>query len=61
MQDPPVVIDGENIKVLERANLSGLTISNDLTWNTHISEAIKKASKRLYFSHPAEKGQCVRD
>ena len=27
----------------------GLTISNDLTWNAHITEIIKKASKRLYF------------
>ena len=27
----------------------GLTISNDLTWNAHITEIIKKASKRPYF------------
>ena len=46
---PPVVIDGVNIKVVESAKLLGLTISNDLTWNTHITEVIKKASKRLYF------------
>ena len=46
---PPVVIDGVNIKVVESAKLLGLTISNDLTWNAHITEAIKKASKRLYF------------
>ena len=46
---PPVVIDGVNIKVVESAKLLGLTISNDLTWNAHITEVIKKASKRLYF------------
>ena len=31
------------------AKLLGLTISSNLTWNEHISEVIKKASKRLYF------------
>ena len=46
---PPEVIDGLNIKVVESAKLLGLTISNDLTWNTHLTEVIKKASKRLYF------------
>ena len=46
---PPVVIDGVNIKVVESAKLLGLTISNDLNWNTHITEVIKKAYKQLYF------------
>ena len=45
----PVVIDGENIKVVERAKHLGFTISKDPTWNAHRSEVIKKASKRLYF------------
>ena len=31
------------------AKLLGLTISSNLTWNEHISDVIKKASKRLYF------------
>jgi len=29
--------------------LLGLTIANDLTWNDHVTEITKKASKRLYF------------
>ena len=34
---------------VESAKLLGLTTSNDLTWNAHITEVIKKASKQLYF------------
>ena len=29
--------------------LLGLTIRNNLTWNAHIDEVIKKVGKRLYF------------
>ena len=46
---PPVVIGGECIKVVTDAKLLGVTISSDLSWNTHITEVIKKAAKRLYF------------
>ena len=43
-----IVVDD---KELERtsARLLGLIISSNLTWNEHISDVIKKASKRLYF------------
>ena len=34
---------------MQNSWLLGLTISNDLTWNAHITEVTKKASKRLYF------------
>ena len=27
----------------------GVTITSDLSWNEHINETVKKASKRLYF------------
>ena len=30
------------------AKLLGLTISDDLTWNAHVNEVVKKASKKLY-------------
>ena len=33
----------------ESAKLLGVTISNNLTWNMHIDQIIKKASIRMYF------------
>ena len=49
----PVVLDkvtlnGKEIELVESAKLLGVTITNNLTWNAHIKEVIKKASKRLY-------------
>jgi hypothetical protein len=45
----PITIDGESIPVVSKAKVLGLTISNNLLWNNHIIETIKKANKRLYF------------
>ena len=44
-----VVIDGNELERVNGAKLLGLTISSNLTWNKHISDIIKKVSKRLYF------------
>ena len=46
---PPVVIGEERIKLVKDAKLLGVTISSHLTWNAHITEATKKAARRLYF------------
>ena len=48
-QFAPIVVDGKELERVTSAKLLGLTISSNLTWNEHISEVIKKASKRLYF------------
>ena len=45
----PITINGKNIEVVTSTKLLGLTISNDLKWNTHISNTCKKVSTRLYF------------
>ena len=48
---------------LERAsstNLLGLTISSNLSWDEHISDVIKKASKRLYFLVQSKKARVLR-
>ena len=37
------------MEVVGSVKLLGLNIASDLTWNSHILEVIKKASKRLYF------------
>ena len=42
-------INGNEIEVVNSAKLLGITISDNLTWNAHINEDVKKASKKLYF------------
>ena len=48
-QFPGVCIDGTPIKTIKSTKLLGLTINDTLTWNDHIEELVKKASKKLYF------------
>ena len=45
----PVIIEGKELELVASTKLLGLTITNDLTWNDHVTEITKKASKRLYF------------
>ena len=44
----PILLNGYSLEVVDSVKLLGLNISSDLTWNTHINETVKKASKRLY-------------
>ena len=44
-----MVVDGHNLEVVDHAKLLGVIITRDLSWNIHVSEVVKKASKRLYF------------
>ncbi|XP_074632479.1 uncharacterized protein LOC141890839 [Acropora palmata] len=52
-RDPPqlhrVCIDRTPIKNIQSTKLLDLTINDTLTWNDHIEELVKKASKKLYF------------
>ena len=43
------MVDGHNLEVVDHAKLLGVTITSNLSWNMHVSEIVKKASKRLYF------------
>ena len=45
----PIFVDNKELECVDIAKLLGVTISNNLTWNEHIDQAIKKASKRMYF------------
>ena len=45
----PILINGDALEVVDSVKLLGLNISSDLTWNIHINEILKKASRRLYF------------
>jgi hypothetical protein len=48
-QFQPIVINGKLIELVANAKLLGLNISNDLKWNFHIAELIKKVLARLYY------------
>ena len=45
----PVVVNNQELECVESAKLLRVTISKNLTWNMHIDQIIKKASKRMYF------------
>ena len=42
-------VNSKDLQLVDHAKVLGITISNTLQWNYHISEVIKKANKRLYF------------
>ena len=46
---PRLKILSGQIDIVNHARILGLTISNDLKWNLHITNIIKKANKRIYF------------
>ena len=41
----PVIVNGKGLEVVQHAKLLGVTISSDLSWNEHVSNVVKKASK----------------
>ena len=45
----PLITEGKKIELVTSTKLLGLIIANDLTWDDHVTETTKKASKRLYF------------
>ena len=45
----PMLINDEYLDYVTEVKILGLNFSNNLWWNDHISDVIKKAYKRLYF------------
>ena len=45
----PVRVHGKELELVDSAKLLEITITRDLSWNTHVNAVIKKAAKRLYF------------
>ena len=45
----PLFINDKNLTFVQNDKILGLTISNNLTWNTHIRKNITEANKRIYF------------
>lgn len=44
----PIAINDKQIDLVSHAKIPGVNDSSDLKWNHHISEAVKKARKRLF-------------
>ena len=44
-----LTIDGRPIQQVNSTRLLGVTLSEDLKWQSHIDEITTKASQRLYF------------
>ena len=45
----PIVIEGKELDIVNHAKILGVTVSNNLLWNNHINDIVRKANKRLYF------------
>jgi len=54
---PPVVAVGHNLEVVDHAKLLGVTITSNLSWNMHVPEIVKIASKQLYFLRQLKRAQ----
>ena len=48
---PNIKIDGKDIAQVCHAKLLGVTIYQDLTWNKHVENIVKKAGEHLYMLH----------
>ena len=44
-----ITIDGKELEVVKSAKLLRVTLSDNLSWNAHVNELVKKSSKMLYF------------
>ena len=56
----PFLINGDALEVVENVMLLGVNISSNLTWNIHINEIVKKASKRFYFLTQLKRAKIAR-
>ena len=45
---PPIKINGKPLQMVEEVKLLGLTIANNLKWNSHVNNIVAKSSKRIY-------------
>jgi hypothetical protein len=45
----PVNVEGSTITPVSKVKLLGVTINSTLTWNDHIEQIVKKASRKQYF------------
>lgn len=46
---PTIIVNGKGVETVKSAKLLGVTISDDLSWNEHVSEAINKPQTFVCF------------
>ena len=52
---PSVTMHDRSIPVVDQAKLLGVTITDDMTWQTHIAEVVLKGSRALYMLHTVKR------
>ena len=52
-----ITIDGKELEIVKSAKLLGVTLSDNLSWNAHVNELVKKSSKKLYFMVQLKRAQ----
>ena len=55
----PILLNGKPLEEVTSAKLLRLNISNDLKWNVHVLELVKKASCQLYFLRQLKRSQIM--
>ena len=45
----PILVNGQELEVVKSTKRLGITVTSNLSWNEHVDDIVKKASKRLYF------------
>ena len=58
---PPLTIKGENISQVQSAKFLGTFLSDNLSWDTHVSATAKKAQQRLFFLRQLKKFKMSRE
>ena len=46
---PAISVDSKDLELVNSVKILGVSISNNLQWNVHATEVIKRANKRFYF------------
>jgi hypothetical protein len=54
-----VNINNRPIEIVPSAKILGMRITNELKWNTHISEVVKKVSTKLLFLYQLKRKKSV--
>ena len=52
---PDTMIHGKSLPIVTETKLLGITISSDLSWQPHVDNIVKKASRALYMLHIMKK------